>query len=490
MKIPRIALLLIIPFIFISCRNNQFHLHDRHSLSYQVIKNYCTRKKGITLILFDYHHDIAADTRGTVNRHNYHEWPPSNPGSTEWAGALISEGFIKEIYWVSDRKMLLPNKNARKAWLERSISKLPYSSAVDIEGKVHVIDFIELMDIDFKKNTAVSIDMDIFANHKGGDPVKFLDNIISWLKQNQPEIITVAFSSVYQKNSSDSLQLLEYLLRNGIQRKYQLYLESDPSRYPENHDDSKAWQLWDIDYKSFRQFPYVFWHDPGLWLNLPGKIKNILINLDIKPGNESARDIITAWYDSELSRLEEKFTAAARKELLSAARNHVSDYLNSREEEFFLRSQEPKYTDGGNGIAVRIMKKHADRGCMALYQGVSGLPDAVRYCSLMACRDPRYAPLSNEEKNQLLIELSIFGKWEKMDNADDYIPGFHSLKVTNRSDITILQASLAIQRKLTKEEFTNTILKKGGIDIGNKEMLNLKWEKAVTLWHLEPYISY
>ncbi len=476
-------------FILISCQNYELHVHDRHSLSYDVLKNYIKDKQIYSLILFDYHHDIADDTRNTHNLNEYISWPTDNPESSSWAGNLLAQNKLNKLYWISDQDLKLPNKKSREAWLKRSISKLPYSIAQEMENKIDIIDYNDLIKTDFNEKIIVSIDLDILAHHKGENPLSFLDNMLSWINQTNPGLITVALSSSYQNNAEESFKYLEHLIKSSKLKKYSLYLESDNNNRPESYDEIKAWKLWDLDYAAFRKPPYLFWHDPWLWIYASKTVRKSFLGRDVKPGNVYAEDILTVWNNNEFEKIENEFTISKRKEFIDTVRNQISDYWDTNmdfNQGDFYQCLNPSPIK--RGVAVRILGDNIDRGCLSLYTGVSDMNSAIKYCSLMACNDPRYSPVLEGEKNSLSLELSIFGEWHSMNNADDFIPGFHSIKVIDDKDVTILQSSVAVQRRYQKEDVIKTILKKAGIDYSRKESKELKWEKAVTLWHAEPFI--
>ena len=94
---------------FFSCSRGQtqIHIHDRHGLSYDYVKAYAQAHGPVTLVLLDYHHDINFDSPVLT--------------SYNWVGNLIEENYVNKVIWLSGKKLLLPNRNSRMAWLERSL---------------------------------------------------------------------------------------------------------------------------------------------------------------------------------------------------------------------------------------------------------------------------------------------------------------------------------------------------------------------------------
>jgi len=139
------------------------------------------------------------------------------------------------------------------------------------------------------------------------------------------------------------------------------------------------------------------------------------------------------------------------------------------------------------GLAVRLIVKGKDRGCLAWYKNSGDLNLFAAYCAAQALKDPRYEPLRHEEAGDTLVELLIFGEWEEMVDSEDFTPGFHNLWLADGNENTILQASVAAQRNYTKENFLETICKKASLDKNAwKENKSLVWRKSPAVWITAP----
>ena len=133
-----IFLLILILTGLESCKQEktQIHLQDRHGLSYKYIKNYAAKNGAVTLFLLDYHHDILPEVQTLT--------------SVNWVGKLIEEDIVKEVFWLSGKKLLLPNRNSRMAWLERSLKNAYPATADKIRDAVTLVDWYDLQKIKSK----------------------------------------------------------------------------------------------------------------------------------------------------------------------------------------------------------------------------------------------------------------------------------------------------------------------------------------------------
>ncbi len=133
---------------------------------------------------------------------------------------------------------------------------------------------------------------------------------------------------------------------------------------------------------------------------------------------------------------------------------------------------------GDTGIAVRLINKNKDRGCLALYTGLNldsreQLEYAVRYCTFCACSDKRYTPVKKDEVKDLLVNVCIFSEWQKIEDPMDFDLTCDSLIVENKNAQnqddyrTLLQSAIAKERNYSKEDFLNALCRKAHLKQGS-----------------------
>jgi len=175
--------------------------------------------------------------------------------------------------------------------------------------------------------------------------------------------------------------------------------------------------------------------------------------------------------------------------------DRLRDILQSARESIFRvwnggQAPDPPLSGENEGLAVRLIVNGNDRGCLAWYICSGDMNLFAAYCAAQALNDPRYKPLQPNEADDTLVELLIFGEWEEMANAEDFLPGFHNLWLADEFENTILQASLVPQRGYSKKDFLEKICVKAGLDkTAWKKNKSLIWRRSPAVWITEPLIN-
>ncbi len=151
-----------------------------------------------------------------------------------------------------------------------------------------------------------------------------------------------------------------------------------------------------------------------------------------------------------------------RKELTRAVRKSVrKGFRDSAPPEF----KDYPYTDADEGIAVRFRSGNAERGCIAYYKGVSDFKTAAASAARNAAfSDGRYPPIRRDELKDLTVEISLIGAGCRMNSPLDFVPGRHSLLLNGPGGRAFMQASVAAQNNMTREDFLNAVTRKAGLD--------------------------
>jgi AMMECR1 domain-containing protein len=187
--------------------------------------------------------------------------------------------------------------------------------------------------------------------------------------------------------------------------------------------------------------------------------------------------------DPVYKKLNASYDTDRLKEILQSARESIFQVWNGGE----LPVLPP--LGANEGLAVRLIVKGKDRGCLAWYKNSGDMNLFAAFCAAQALNDPRYEPLRPEEAGDTLVELLIFGEWEDMENSEDFIPGYHNLWLADGFNNTILQASLVPQRHYTKKEFLEAICIKAELDKNAwEENKTLLWRRSTAVWITEPLL--
>lgn len=473
-----LAIILIFPFT--SCSNSTIFLSDRHVYSYDKILNYAEKNGPVTLVLIDYHNDINQSSDDVLTSYN-------------WIGKLIQKGHIKELIWVSGHTMLLPNKNARLAWLNRNLSSFLPEEKEKILNLTRICDWTDLKKLKLTNKDVITLDFDFFAKDGGNPPEAFVKELTCWINKLKPQLLTVSLSASYQKNPYDMWNRF-YIFLKEINLKALWYADFENfGTLPESLDDKKSWNNWNTNFNKFRAEKYCFCKGAYLWLSMPQEIKQNLLKKNIIPMSQETEKVLSVL--NQENKIEDLYTPL-KNQLTTIAFNALEKSFND------INPYQPVEQNAADpntiGIAVRFKNAGTDRGCLSLYRGVSHemIFDAVRYCAAMAGRDPRYPFITQEEFNDLTVNICIFDNWEQMTDSLDFIPGFHSLLLKDeKGEITLLQSSIAWERDYTRKQFLSRLSNKAGLGFNGWKESGLTFYKSATLSfygsniHLENFVT-
>ena len=447
------------------CSGPQVHLQDRHGLSYPLVDAYTRAHPGTTLVLLDYHHDVGQLQEGAT--------------SAAWVGRLLLEGRLARVLWVSGRDLLLPNRNARMAWLRRKLAPFPPADAASIASRMELVDWADLRERSLGGPLVVTLDFDLFAHDPGEPPERFVDEIADWLGRQRPGLVTLALSAAYERDPAEAWGWYERFITRyaPVARHPRWSLEGGPRpRKAEGGEEAAAWAKWAADPPAFSGPGARFLPGAAIWLAPPASLRRLLLSLDVKAGDAEAADAIAGWRSPDMAAIEAAATPAGIKGILEAAAEGLENHWRGRD------LAPPPAGAARAGLDLRLLEGGKDRGCLALYAGVGDTAAAASYCAQRAAADPRYPPVLSSERPLLVLELSLFGPWAGMSGPLDFRPGADSLLLVDGREVTLLQASVAAERGYGREEFLERLSSKAGLGAEGWRRPGLRFEKAATVW--------
>lgn len=458
--------------LFFSCSAGwEVHLHDRHGLSWPAMREALRKTPGATLVLLDYHHDCG--------------FPEAPLSSINWVGHLIAEGDVQHLIWVSGRNLEKPNRESRMNWLHRSLDTADPHDADRIISAVTLMDYPELVAWKPSGPVLVSLDLDILTKDPGPSPAVFLDELFAWLVQVKPRLVTVALSAAYQPDPSLAWSWLHRWLNQPWPAESRFFLETGRAEVAEESSEEKAaWLSWRQRPDGFQNSDQRFWPGSGVWAAAPLDIWNDLHRMGVRG--------ITAEDD--------RFLAALTPERLAWHRQWPIEKLetfrtaaNTALERVLVLNEPPRpepqpVSQETFGLAVRLLGRGVDRGCLAFYRSVGQPEDFAAAAAGAAARDPRYPPVTADERSNLQIEISVFGPWLPMASPLDFCPGLDSLLLEKDGQTTLLQASLVPQRGWDQTTFLAHLSRKAGLGLEGWKQAGISFKKATTVWSLGPYL--
>lgn len=475
-------------------------LSDRHSASYEwvyevakkYVQNKLSQKTNVhkqtqfyrnhgdvlpTLVLLDYHHDVMPDQNyATFDEEGFVDFDKKSVNSADWAGMLLEQRLIGKIIWVSGRDLLLPNRNSRANWFDRSVTKAAPGVKEYEKDHVQLMDFHDLIKAEFEEPLIITLDFDVFTRNPGPDPDSFCRELADWIQNQSPLTFTMCLSSVYQDSPADLWRWLKIFLAEYKKPAEWKLCSGLYGEKIETNDDFVGWMRWNDEQNFFKNGKECFWPGPYLWFNAPAYIAKALIEKQISaderngPAHYAAtQDVLKSWEAlAERTELESKIRAGlgvdenqnVGKKLGEMAFSHMFDNVRTIPLQS-CESMSPQST----GIAVRFRTKNTDRGCLSLYGGVDllNLEQNIAFCASEAAKDPRYSAIAAEELSDLFANVSVFGRWKKMSEAFDFCPGQDSLLLEFAEDRTLLQGAVAMERNYSREDFLTRLSLKAGL---------------------------
>ncbi|PIE69454.1 MAG: AMMECR1 domain-containing protein [Deltaproteobacteria bacterium] len=133
------------------------------------------------------------------------------------------------------------------------------------------------------------------------------------------------------------------------------------------------------------------------------------------------------------------------------------------------------------GAFVTLTRNNQLRGCIGHIVGQEPLVITV---ASMACaaafEDPRFPPVTLEEVEELLVEISILSPLTQVEDVSAITPGIHGLYLRQGSRSGLLLPQVAIQWGWDRETFLGQTCRKAGLppDAWRDESMEIYWFQA------------
>ncbi len=153
-----------------------------------------------------------------------------------------------------------------------------------------------------------------------------------------------------------------------------------------------------------------------------------------------------------------------QKELLMLARKTIREYLTTGSYEDYVPISENLYTPFGAFVTLETEDGQL-RGCIGHIHVDKPLFEVVQEMSVAAAtQDPRFPPVSIDELDELVIEVSVLSPLKKVAKTSEIEVGKHGLYVKKGLMSGLLLPQVAIDWGFTREEFLRQTLFKAGLD--------------------------
>jgi len=127
------------------------------------------------------------------------------------------------------------------------------------------------------------------------------------------------------------------------------------------------------------------------------------------------------------------------------------------------------------GVFVTLHKLGELRGCIGYVEGIRPLQEAViEMAQSAAFNDPRFAPVTSEEVNDLELEISVLSPISEVENIDDIEIGKHGLIIEQGFFKGLLLPQVATEQNWNRKEFLQHTCRKAGLPVNAWKEQNTK----------------
>ncbi len=166
-----------------------------------------------------------------------------------------------------------------------------------------------------------------------------------------------------------------------------------------------------------------------------------------------------------------RLTEEQQEEVLQYARKNIESFVRDREK---IDIDNSDYLDQERGLFVTIKTKDGKlRGCIGRPYPNQTLKEALVDASASATRDPRFPPLSQEELDDIEIEVTVLTEPEEievnsLEQARGKIEiGKHGLIIKGNRSSGLLLPQVPVDNDMNLREFLDHTCRKAGLPPGS-----------------------
>jgi uncharacterized protein len=173
----------------------------------------------------------------------------------------------------------------------------------------------------------------------------------------------------------------------------------------------------------------------------------------------------------------EELTSEQKIKLLKLARKTIQEILNSK-----TQPDNDVFTDNifkiKCGAFVTLHIRGNLRGCIGYIEGVKNIPETIiDMAKASAFRDPRFAPLSKNEYDNIDIEISVLSPIEQVKEISEIVVGRDGLIISNGRRSGLLLPQVATENNWDLQQFLEHTCYKAGLQPDAWKQKDTKIEK-------------
>lgn len=154
--------------------------------------------------------------------------------------------------------------------------------------------------------------------------------------------------------------------------------------------------------------------------------------------------------------MKQLLNAEQRKKLLTLARQTITTYVKSGQK--VAVDVDDPVLNQTMGVFVTLHKQGELRGCIGNIVGQEPLAVGVRNMAIAcATEDPRFTPISEDELDDISIEISVLSPLKRVSSPDEIILGEHGVLVRSGFQSGVYLPQVATETGWSKEQFLNSL---------------------------------
>ena len=156
-----------------------------------------------------------------------------------------------------------------------------------------------------------------------------------------------------------------------------------------------------------------------------------------------------------------KLTGEEKEQLKKIAKESICSILFGSEKNVFEPSEALKEK---SGAFVTLKEKGDLRGCIGYIRGVLPLHETVSEMAVQAAfHDPRFAPLSKEEWEDVDMEISVLTPLKKIADIGEIQVGVHGIYIECGGSAGLLLPQVAVEYEWDRNTFLEHTCYKAGL---------------------------
>jgi hypothetical protein len=281
------------------------YFHDRHSLAFLAFAS-CSVESD-RLVLIDAHHDLGPGPGGRLLK-GISSLPPEarrsmaqvriqdlSVRSYNWAGASLLSGMTREILWIPLMEDARRDQAAWNAWMDRSLAEDVRDDRDFKKQRVRVLGLEELLSVPIRVPYILSLDMDFFVGVGEAAAKGDVIAIHGFCAPSPPILMTVAFSSAYQKEPDTAWRLFEYVIETFSDISRPIFQARFSPPIAESREEARAWDAWKAQRTGDSRSAPAFRPGLALWQNAPAPFRSLCTELRVAAEDEWAARLLSAW---------------------------------------------------------------------------------------------------------------------------------------------------------------------------------------------------